>query len=138
MTLSIENTQNQSKNKGKNRNRLSDQVHANSAKKLWKCSERLIVMRLDDMWLNKMIFEIIFVKLTTKIAKHIPTKGLSRDNNRTIEICFASKVNCWQRMCEDAVPSFFQWKWKQYLIPIALFTMVDRLIKSLNHPRLPT
>ena len=29
-------------------------------------------------------------KLTPKIAKHMPTKGFLRDNNRTIEIYFAS------------------------------------------------
>ena len=38
-----------------------------------------------------MVFESIFVKIDPEIAKHMPTKSLSCDNNRTIEIYFASE-----------------------------------------------
>ena len=77
MTSSIGGTQNQSKNKDKNRNRPRDQGKVtNSAKTLWKCLERLIVIRLSDIRLNRMILERTFVKTDPENSKARANKRL--------------------------------------------------------------
>ena len=47
-----------------------------SAKKLWKCLERLIVIRLNDIWLNKIVFQGIHVKSDLENSKAHENKRL--------------------------------------------------------------